>query len=361
MTHRIKYNLWLFLLLAFGLFLPKTVFASSEEHKGEINVSEFVLEHLADSYEWHITTWGNHHVSIPLPVIVKGETSGWHIFSCERIKEAAKEGKDYQGFFFSSQHHNKIYERLPDGEIVKPWDISITKNVIEIWLVVIILLTIFLTCARWYKKHDSVRQEAPKGFVGMMEMLVMAIHDDVIKSSIGEKHYRRYAPYLLTVFFFIFTNNLLGLIPIFPGGANVTGNINITLFLAVGTMLMVNLFGNKEYWKEILWPNVPLWLKIPPVMPVIEIFGIFTKPFALMIRLFANMMAGHAIILSFTFVIFMTWQISTTMGSIFTVFSSLLMIFLNCLELLVAFLQAYVFTLLSSVFIGLSLPEHHED
>ena len=232
---------------------------------------------------------------------------------------------------------------------------------IEIWLVVIILLTIFLTCARWYKKHDSVRQEAPKGFVGMMEMLVMAIHDDVIKSSIGEKHYRRYAPYLLTVFFFIFTNNLLGLIPIFPGGANVTGNINITLFLAVGTMLMVNLFGNKEYWKEILWPNVPLWLKIPPVMPVIEIFGIFTKPFALMIRLFANMMAGHAIILSFTFVIFMTWQISTTMGSIFTVFSSLLMIFLNCLELLVAFLQAYVFTLLSSVFIGLSLPEHHED
>lgn len=361
MTHRIKYNLWLFLLLAFGLFLPRTAFASSEEHKGEINVSEFVLEHLADSYEWHITTWGNHHVFIPLPVIVKGETSGWHFFSSERIKEAAKEGKDYQGFFFSSQHHNKIYERLPNGEIVKPWDISITKNVIEIWLVVIILLTIFLTCARWYKKHDSVRQEAPKGFVGMMEMLVMAIHDDVIKSSIGEKHYRRYAPYLLTVFFFIFTNNLLGLIPIFPGGANVTGNINITLFLAVGTMLMVNLFGNKEYWKEILWPNVPLWLKIPPVMPVIEIFGIFTKPFALMIRLFANMMAGHAIILSFTFVIFMTWQISTTMGSIFTVFSSLLMIFLNCLEFLVAFLQAYVFTLLSSVFIGLSLPEHHED
>ena len=256
MTHRIKYNLWLFLLLAFGLFLPKTAFASSEEHKGEINVSEFVLEHLADSYEWHITTWGNHHVSIPLPVIVKGETSGWHIFSSERIKEAAKEGKDYQGFFFSPQHHNKVYERLPNGEVVKPWDISITKNVIEIWLVVIILLTIFLTCARWYKKHDSVRQAAPKGFVGMMEMLVMAIHDDVIKSSIGEKHYRRYAPYLLTVFFFIFTNNLLGLIPIFPGGANVTGNINITLFLAVGTMLMVNLFGNKEYWKEILWPNV---------------------------------------------------------------------------------------------------------
>ena len=122
---------------------------------------------------------------------------------------------------------------------------------------------------------------------------------------------------------------------------------------------MVNLFGNKEYWKEILWPNVPVWLKIPPVMPVIEIFGIFTKPFALMIRLFANMMGGHAIILSFTFVIFITWQISSTMGTIFTVFSSLLMVFLNTLEVLVAFLQAYIFVLLSSVFIGLSLPEEH--
>lgn len=361
MIHRIKHSFLLLFALALAWVVAQPAAASSAKQEGDINVSEFVLEHLADSYEWHITTWGEHHISIPLPVIVKGENSGWHVFSSERIAEAAKEGKDYQGFFFSPEHHNKIYERLPDGTTVRPWDLSITKNVVQIWLVVFILLAIFLSCARWYKKHDGVRQEAPKGFVGMMETLVMTIHDDVIKSSIGEKHYRRYAPYLLTVFFFIFTNNLLGLIPIFPGGANVTGNINITLFLAIGTMLMVNLFGNKEYWKEILWPNVPLWLKIPPVMPVIEIFGIFTKPFALMIRLFANMMAGHAIILSFTFVIFMTWQISTTMGSIFTVFSSLLMIFLNCLELLVAFLQAYVFTLLSSVFIGLSLPEHHEE
>lgn len=361
MTQHIKYRLLAIFTLFVALFSTTSAKAASQEHGGDINVSEFVLEHLADSYEWHITTWGEHHISVPLPVIVKGETSGWHVFSSARIKEAAEEGRDYQGFFFSPEHHNKIYERLPDGTVVRPWDLSITKNVFQIWLVVFILIAIFLSCARWYKKHDGVEGEAPKGFVGMMEMLVMTIHDDVIKSSIGEKHYRRYAPYLLTVFFFIFTNNLLGLIPIFPGGANVTGNINITLLLAIGTMLMVNLFGNKEYWKEILWPNVPLWLKIPPVMPVIEIFGIFTKPFALMIRLFANMMAGHAIILSFTFVIFMTWQISATMGSIFTVFSSLLMIFLNCLELLVAFLQAYVFTLLSSVFIGLSLPEHHED
>ncbi len=364
MKHRLRLRLNNYLIILFiGLFLGGGIpsFATSQHKEGsEINVSEFVLEHLADSYDWHITTWKGRHISIPLPVIVRGKDSGWHIFSSTRLHEAAEHGKDYQGFFLDPTHHNKIYERLADGTSERPWDLSITKNVVEIWLVVLILCAIFLYCARWYKKRDA-QSDAPKGFVGMMEMLVMSINNDVIKSSIGEKHYKRYAPYLLTVFFFIFTNNLLGLIPIFPGGANVTGNINITLFLAVGTMLLVNLFGNKEYWKEILWPNVPLWLKIPPVMPLIEVFGIFTKPFALMIRLFANMMAGHAIILSFTFVIFMTWRISATMGSIFTIFSALLMVFLNCLELLVAFLQAYVFTLLSSVFIGLSLPEHHEE
>lgn len=345
----------LFLLLFFlGSFLA--VHASSQDKAAqEINVSEFVLEHLADAYEWHITTWNGHHISLPLPVIVKSEQTGWHVFSSSRLQH----GASYEGFYLSSQHHNKIYERLSDGNSVRPWDFSITKNVTQIWIAVLLLCAIFLSAARWYKKRTP-QSDAPKGFVGALEMLVMSINDDVIKASIGEKHYKRYAPYLLTVFFFIFTINLLGLIPIFPGGANVTGNINITLLLAIGTMLMVNLFGNKEYWREILWPEVPIWLKIPPVIPMIEVFGIFTKPFALMIRLFANIMAGHAIILSFTFVIFMTWQISTEIGSVFTVFSAVLMVFLNCLEILVAFLQAYVFTLLSSVFIGLSLPEHHK-
>lgn len=345
----------LFLLLFFlGSFLA--VHASSQDKAAqEINVSEFVLEHLADAYEWHITTWNGHHISLPLPVIVKSEQTGWHVFSSSRLQH----GASYEGFYLSSQHHNKIYERLSDGNSVRPWDFSITKNVTQIWIAVLLLCAIFLSAARWYKKRTP-QSDAPKGFVGALEMLVMSINDDVIKASIGEKHYKRYAPYLLTVFFFIFTVNLLGLIPIFPGGANVTGNINITLLLAIGTMLMVNLFGNKEYWREILWPEVPIWLKIPPVIPMIEVFGIFTKPFALMIRLFANIMAGHAIILSFTFVIFMTWQISTEIGSVFTVFSAVLMVFLNCLEILVAFLQAYVFTLLSSVFIGLSLPEHHK-
>ena len=250
---------------------------------------------------------------------------------------------------------------MPDGSTKRPLDLSITKAVCQIWIVAIILIAVFLGVSRWYKKHDST-SEAPKGFVGAMEMLVMYIHDDVIKACVGEKHYKRYAPYLLTVFFFILVTNLLGLLPIFPGGANVTGNINITFFLALCTMLLVNIFGNKEYWKEIFWPEVPLFLKAypAPLIPVIEVVGIFTKPFALMVRLFANMMAGHAIILSFTCVIFLGWTMGVGMGLGLNLFSAIMLLFMNCVELLVAFVQAYVFTLLSAVFIGLAHPEHHE-
>ena len=247
-----------------------------------------------------------------------------------------------------------------DGVGVRPLDLSITKDVAQIWIVVILMAIIFLCSARWYKGRKP-GDKAPGGFVGLVEMFVVAINDDLIRPSIGERHYRKYAPFLLTVFFFIFLTNLLGLIPLFPGGANVTGNINITFFLAMCTLLLVNLFGNKEYWKEILWPPVPTMLKVPlPIMPVIELFGIFTKPFALMVRLFANMMGGHAIILSLTCVIFITWEINTTVGSALTLVSFLMMVFMNCLELLVAFIQAYVFTMLSAIFIGFAHPEHHE-
>jgi F-type H+-transporting ATPase subunit a len=221
------------------------------------------------------------------------------------------------------------------------------------------MLFIFIGCARWYKNRKP-EDEAPKGFVGLIEMFVMMVNDDIIKPSIGEKKYKKFAPYLLTAFFFIFLTNLLGLIPVFPGGANVTGNITITFFLAFATLLVTNLFGNKEYWKEIFWPDVPTWLKVPiPMMPVIEMFGIFTKPFALMVRLFANIMGGHAIILSMTCVIFITCQLGATIGTSLSVVSVILMIFMNCLEVLVAFIQAYVFTMLSAIFIGLANAEHH--
>lgn len=321
------------------------------DKESNIDIPSIVLEHMSDAYEWHITTWGGKHISIPLPVILRSEETGrWTFCSSDNLPE---------NFFYDKEHHGKIYERKADGSSVRPIDLSITKVIAQIWIVVFILIAVFLSCARWYKRHDE-KSNAPGGFVGMIEMLVMTIYDDLIRSSIGEKHFRPYAPYLLTVFFFIFTTNLLGLIPIFPGGANVTGNINITLFLALCTMLAINLFGNKEYWKEIFWPDVPLFLKAYPVpiMPVIEVFGIITKPFALMIRLFANMMAGHAIILSFTSVIFLGWQLGVGYGLGLTGFSIIMLLFMNCLEVLVAFIQAYVFTMLSAVFIGLAHKEH---
>ena len=330
--------------------------ALAEETKAEegINIPEIVLEHLSDSYEWHIATFGDKSLSIPLPVIVRSSNTGqWFVGTAENLPEP---------FFFDAKHHGKIYEKLPDNTTVRPLDLSFTKTAAQIWIVVIILITVFLSCAHWYKKRDE-RSAAPGGFVGLMEMFVMMIYDDVVKASIGEKHFKPYAPYLLTVFFFIFTTNLLGLLPIFPGGANVTGNINITFFLAFCSMVAINLFGNKEYWKDIFWPNVPVFLKAYPVplMPVIEFFGVFTKPFALMVRLFANMMAGHAIILSFTCVIFLGWSMGVGYGIGLNFVSAVMMLFMNALEVLVAFIQAYVFTLLSAVFIGLAHKEEEAE
>lgn len=329
-----------------------TLSAKEKSDSGsELNIPEIVLEHLSDAYEWHIATYKDHHISIPLPIIIRSEATGeWHFCTIHSLPK---------NFYFNKEMHGKIYEKLPNGTVVRPIDLSITKTVAQIWIVVIVLIAIFTYCARWYKKHDE-RKEAPSGFVGMMEMLITTINDDVIKQSIGEKHYKKYSPYLLTVFFFILTANVLGLIPFFPGGANVTGNINVTFFLALCTMIAINLFGNKHYWKDIFWPDVPVFLKAYPVavMPVIELFGVFTKPFALMIRLFANIMAGHAVILSFTCVIFLGWSMGVGYGFGLNTLSIVMLLFMNCLELLVAFIQAYVFTLLSAVFIGLAHVDH---
>ena len=339
-------------LLLMMAVLPLSVQAGEASKDESLNISEIVLEHLSDSYEWHIATYQGKHIGFPLPIIVKSSQTGeWHFCTAHSLP---------QGFFFNPEAHGKIYEKMADGSIERPLDLSITRNVLQIWIVVAVLLVVFLSCARWYKKHDKT-SPAPKGFVGAVELLVMMINDDVIKASIGEKHYKPYAPYLLTVFFFILVTNLLGLLPIFPGGSNVTGNINITFFLAFCTFLAINLFGNKEYWKDIFWPNVPIFLKAIPLMPVIELFGVFTKPFALMIRLFANMMAGHAMILSFSCVIFLGWTMGVGMGIGLNLFSILMLLFMNALELLVAFVQAYVFTMLSAVFIGLAHQEHHEE
>lgn len=342
------------LIVLFCFMVAGTVRAEDinvTQQQENVDVKEIVFGHIGDSYEWHITTWGNTKITIPLPVIVRSSETGWHAFVSSRLEEGAQ----YEGFYIAGEgdYSGKVVYRNATGEEVRPLDISITKTALALMINSLLLIVIVLGTARWYKGKTR-ETDAPKGFVGFMEMFVMMVNDDVIKSCVG-KDYKKYAPYLLTVFFFIFLNNVMGLIPIFPGGANVTGNIAITLILALCTFFVVNFSGTREYWKDIFWPDVPSWLKVPvPLMPVVELFGVFTKPFALMIRLFANMMAGHSVILALTSLIFVTVSMGPAVNGTMTVVSVLFGIFMNCLELLVAFIQAYVFTMLSAVFIGLA-------
>ena len=362
-------NVIMKVLLVVGLMLPSAMLAQAEpmasgekadtsaspsSQEESVDVKSIVFGHIGDSYEWHITDWGDTHITIPLPVIVYSQTTGWHVFMSSRLEE---NGGTYQGLSIApagSKYEGKLVEHDAQGNEVRPFDISITKVVAALLINSALLLLIVLGVARWYRKHPKCDEAAPGGFVGFMEMFIMMINDDVIKSCVGP-NYRKFAPYLLTAFFFIFINNLMGLIPFFPGGANVTGNIAVTFVLALCTFFAINLFGTKHYWKDIFWPDVPWWLKVPvPMMPFIELFGIFTKPFALMIRLFANMLAGHMAMLILTCLVFISASMGPALNGSLTVASVLFNVFMNALELLVAFIQAYVFTMLSAVFIGLA-------
>lgn len=347
-------RIYLLLTVCLLSLCPFRGIAQTEAEK--VDAKEIVFEHLGDAYEWHLLNWGGKDISIPLPVIVKGKESGWQIFSSSRLHHEAV----YNGFYIAGEgkYEGKIVEADKQGAEVRPAiDISITKNVLGLFINCIVLLLVIFPLANWYKKEKN-GHTPPGGFKGAVEMLLVNIQDEVVKPCIGAD-YRRFSPYLLTVFFFIFINNLMGLIPFFPGGANITGNIAITLFLAVCTFLVVNLSGTKEYWKEILWPDVPTWLKVPaPIMPVIELFGIFTKPFALMIRLFANIMAGHSVILGLFCLIFITVSMGSVINTGMSAVAVLFTVFMNFVELLVAYIQAYVFTLLSAVFIGQARVKH---
>lgn len=347
------------LLSMMMLFHGNAAMAASHGQSNDgVDVKKIIFEHVKDSYEWHIATIGGTHVSIPLPMIVYSERTGWEVFSSAVFHEQ----DEYKGFHISGtgDYEGKLVEYDAMGNEKRPlFDISITKTVLSVFLNSILLVVIVLCTARWYRKRKP-GDAAPGGFVGVMEMLITMVVDDLIKPNIG-KNYRRYTPYLLTAFFFIFLSNLMGLVPIFPGGANVTGNIAVTFVLAFCTFVAVNVFGNREYYKEVFWPDVPTWLKLPlPLMPIIELFGVFVKPFALTIRLFANILAGHAVLLAFVSLIFITMAVNEYIGSAMTVVSVMFTVFMNFLELLVAFIQAFVFTMLSAVFIGLSQPEHHD-
>ncbi len=361
-----KSGLIFIILLAFILIPNGFAFGNSDEDEKDDSVhtehekekfapGSFIFDHVSDSYEWHILNAKDFHVSIPLPVIVYSKESGLHSFWSAKFHHGHSE---YKGFRISQTepYNGKVVEIMEDGTEVRPLDFSITKNVFAIFISLGFLSWIFISIAQKYKN-----KKAPSGFQNAMEPLILFIRDDVAKPVIGERKYEIFMPFLLTIFFFILINNLLGLVPIPPGGANVTGNLAVTGVLALFTLLVTTINGNKYYWQEIFnAPGVPMWMKIPiPLMPVIEILGLFTKPFVLMIRLFANIAAGHIIAMGFFSLIFIFGDIIPLLGYAVSPVTIVFTVFMTIIELLVAFVQAYVFTLLSAIYFGMATAEHH--
>jgi len=317
--------------------------AEAEHGKEKFEPTKVIMEHIADSHMWHL--WG--HISLPLPVILY-TPAGLEVFSSAHFHHGEEDYKGtYNTYRLVEDHVKVVGANGQIDETVSVLDFSITKNVAAMFVAILIILIVFISVAGAYKKRVG---KAPKGLQSLIEPIIVFVRDDIAKPNIGHK-YNKFMPYLLTVFFFIWFNNLLGLIPIFPGGANVTGNIALTFVMALGTLIIVNINGNKYYWKHILLPDVPWWLY--PIMIPVELIGIISKPFALMIRLFANITAGHIIVLSLISLIFIfqTAWISPV--------SVAFVVFMDVLELLVAFLQAFIFTLLTALFIGMAVEEHH--
>jgi len=327
-------------------------------HTESFDAGKFVIEHVSDAFEWHIATFGKTHISIPLPIILYSSSKGWNFFMSSRFHHGQE---TYNGFRIEHEGKNegKIVELNENGEVISlPFDLSITKTVAGIFVSVIILLLIFLNIAKSAKKRANL---APAGLQNLFEPIILFVRDEVAKPAIGEKRFEKFLPFLLTAFFFILINNILGLIPVFPFGSNVTGNIAVTMVLALFTFFITSLNGNKHYWKEIYNPDVPWWLKYPiPLMPIVELSGVITKPFVLMVRLFANMLAGHMIVTVFVSLIFIFSKLmGVEAGLGVSVISVAFSVFILLLDILVSFIQAYVFTLLSALYFGMATSEHH--
>lgn len=314
-----------------------------------------IMHHIADAHDWHFWGEGEKSVTIPLPVIL-WDDNGLNVFMSSKFHHNEEVVESNGNYYIN--FHEKIYKTDAQGTIQphvdengdlhleneKPLDFSVTKNVASMLLSFVILILIFSSVASNYKKGNAV----PKGIAGFVEPIIIFIRDEVAIPNIGEKKYGKYMPYLLSLFFFIWVNNLLGLL---PGAANLSGNISFTFVLAFIALIVVNFSGNKGYWGHMLWmPGVPVPVKL--ILAPIELIGIITKPFALMIRLFANITAGHIIIMSLISLIFVFQTEAMSAGSI------PLALFIYCLELLVAALQAFVFTMLVALFIGTAVAEH---
>jgi len=354
-SSRITVALMLFLFL--NSFSSFAQLETDEVVDEEFNPTEMIMHHISDSHGWHFFGEGEDAVTLPLPVILWTDSgivtfmssAFHHDTEGEYVVEA--DGRKFVNY------HEKIY-MLDEGEEAlqfdeashaalnadRPFDISLTKNVASMLITAILMILLFTSLAKHYKKS----KKAPKGFTNILETLVIFVRDEIAKPQIGEKKFMKFMPFLLTVFFFIWISNLMGLL---PGAANVTGNISITVALGLFTLALILVNANKDYWQHVFWmPGIPTFVK--PILAIVEILGVFIKPIALMIRLFANITAGHIIILSLIGLIF----ILETAGV--AAISVPFALFITVLELLVAFLQAFIFTMLSALFIGMAVQEH---
>ncbi|MBQ1987474.1 MAG: F0F1 ATP synthase subunit A [Muribaculaceae bacterium] len=344
------------ILLTLMMALSVAPFAAqaSDHSSGVEDPKGIIFEHLGDTYGWAAPF--SHSTYIPLPIIVRDCNGDWHVFSSARVEH----GATYDGFKISSEgeYKGKLVGTDANGAEYRPLDISITKNVAALFISALVVVLCVMSIYRWYKKNPL---KAPRKGTAFLELIVEFVYSSVVRPTLG-KNAKKFGPYLLTVFFLILIMNLLGLIVIFPGGANLTGNIAVTLVLALFTFFITNVFGTKHYWKEVFWPDVPLWLKFPlPIMPMIELFGLFTKPAALTIRLFANMMGGHIIVLVLTLLIFIFGAFGAAAMGVTTVVSVAFSLFMLLLDTLVSFIQAFVFTMLSALFISMAQEGHGEE
>ena len=342
---------------------PIAAFAADDD-AGETGPSfdarKVIVDHVLDSYDWHLFDIGDREFSLHLPVILFYEGK-LYLFSSKRFDHGYA---THKGFRLAPDGplKGRAMRVLDDGVTPDPdasfiYDLSITKNVVAVFASSIILCLLFVSVGRQYKEADIYA--TPRGLPLFFEPIIIFVRDQIAILAIGPEKYKVFMPYLLTAFFFIFLNNLLGLLPIIPGGANVTGNISVTFVLAMFTFFTTHWYANRAYWKHMFnMPGVPMFLKFPiPILPLIEVVGAFIKPFTLMIRLFANMTAGHMVILSLTSLIFVLGSVSILMGYAISPITVIFLIFLNFLKILVSFLQAYIFTLFSAFFFGMAVPK----
>ena len=333
----------------------------------KLNPSKIILEHVGDGHEFHFFTISKKPVTLPLPVILYSPVKGWSVFMSSRFEhgEQTYDGYRLMEDKYIEEHHldEKVYKGgkifavneagVPDAGI-KVYDFSLSRNAVQVLISVLLLILIMNRVAGKYAKGQGVTS-APTGFQNALEPVITFVRDEVGKSNLGSR-YLKYMPFLLTVFFFILINNLIGLV---PGTANVTGNIAFTAVLGIISFVVILFSTNKHYWGHIANPPVPFSVK--PIMIPVEIMGVFTKPFALIIRLFANMISGHIIILSFIILIFIFGAMNTALGWGTSPFFVILAIFIYLIEILVAFIQAFIFANLTAVFIGQAFEGSHDD